>query len=452
MYLRTDVLVEPLVDHFPAWLHSVAPAPAADRLARVQVPRLEAYLRRPGADDLRSLEAAALLDVIKRDRTEMLALAAALADAERMLGDQPTGADLAGLHRRLPELLRGAAEVVYDGTSKPALRIVEQFFYDSAAYDTGRQSLRLTRGRTAAPAGDLDEPRLPEPDAVDLPVPFCHPAVDELVAARIRPIDPARLRAALGIDDWQASGLERSFTRTFPARPGRHLQQGARLRYFGRSCLVLQTPEVAVVTDPCLDANPDRTLDDLPDRIDLVLITSGRPGHLALGTLLQLRPRIGQVVVPRSARGVAGDPSIALCLRALGFPVVEVDDLDEIAVGDGRVVATPHSGGHDGRDVGAKSTYVLQMAGAAVFVGGSATGVDPALHRRLRARLGRVDMAFLGAASGDTAAVVAAIDADEAYLYGDAGPADAGIREFLRWCEQHGVTAEHLCVAREWLW
>lgn len=451
MYLRADVFAEPLVDGFPAWLGSLAPVPAATRLAGVQVPRLEACLRRPEDGELRALEAAALLDVIERDRVDMLRFAAAVAAAEDLLRRHPGGADLPALHRRLPGPLHGLVELAYDAAGRPAMRFLETLLYESPVYDTGRQSIQFELGGPPGGVWDLDEPRLPGPDKVELPVPFHHPQLDELFAARIRPTDPTRLRVALGLDDWQAPGLDRLFTAAAPARSDRHLGRGARIRYFGRACLVLQTPEVAVVTDPCLDAGCGYTIDDLPDHIDLVLITSGHPDHLALGTLLQLRPRIGAVVVPRSSRGNPDDPSIGRCLKALGFRIVETDDLDEIPLAGGRVVATPHQGGHDGHDVRAKSTYVVQIADAAVFVGGRSAGHDPALHRRLRARLGRVDMAFLGAPA-DAVGVVAALDADEAYLYGDYDPAGDRIRDFLGWCAGHGIIAEHLRGPRDWRW
>jgi hypothetical protein len=72
-FLRRDVVLDPLVDGFPAWLHTVAPVPAAVNLAFVQIPRLESELdgRSAGsarADPDRADYVAALLNSIKRDR------------------------------------------------------------------------------------------------------------------------------------------------------------------------------------------------------------------------------------------------------------------------------------------------------------------------------------------------------------------------------------------------
>jgi hypothetical protein len=46
-FLRPDAIIEPLVDRFYAWLHTVAPVQAAMNLAFVQVPLLESYLQSP---------------------------------------------------------------------------------------------------------------------------------------------------------------------------------------------------------------------------------------------------------------------------------------------------------------------------------------------------------------------------------------------------------------------
>ena len=180
----------------------------------------------------------------------------------------------------------------------------------------------------------------------------------------------------------------------------RHIDGGGRIRYFGHACLVLQTPEAAIITDPWVSSDAsatDRfTYRDLPDHIDLALITHGHQDHIVLETLLALRGRIGTVVVPRSSRGNMADPSLALYLSHLGLPVTEVDDFSEVEFPGGKVIATPFLGEHADLDIRAKSTYCVRLAGRTVFVGADSSGIDPVLYRYMRDHVGQVDMAFLG--------------------------------------------------------
>jgi L-ascorbate metabolism protein UlaG (beta-lactamase superfamily) len=340
---------------------------------------------------------------------------------------------------------------------------------------------------------------------LELPITFDHPGLDELFTARNAGSTPARLRDALGLDGAQATQLDRLLTTEPSVSPDRHIDSGGRIRYFGHACLVLQSPEAAVVVDPFISADNrhgDRyTLDDLPDHIDLVLITHGHQDHIVLETLLQLRARTDAVVVPRSSRGNLCDPSIGLYLKAMGFTVIEVDDFDAIPLpGGDQVVATPFLGEHSDLDIRAKSTYTVKLAGETIFIGADSSGIDPVLYQYIRSHVGGVDRAFLGMEcdgapltwlyqglltrpvtkkmsdsrklSGSNAAQAAAImtelGANEAYIYAMGEESWQGhvmattytpdtyqikqIEEFLTWCKDNGVAAEHLLNIREWRW
>jgi L-ascorbate metabolism protein UlaG (beta-lactamase superfamily) len=519
-FLRPNVIVEPLVDGFYAWFHTVAPVQAAMNLAFLQAPLLESYLEDPTvhtaasrnpalrggyfvdiAED-RAEEVKALLTAVHRERAPMLRFAQAIAEAEDLLRRSATGFDVTSLYAELPAELTGLVELVYDTNNQAQLRVLEPLVYRSEAFMQDRQSVQLSFEPTTERPFILSTPRLPAGGVLDLPIPFRHPGLEALFRARVHPTTVSELSEALELDD--ASRLDELLAPTPFLAPDRHVGSGGRIRYFGHACLLLQTPEAAILTDPFVNADTTATgrftYADLPDFVDLCLITHGHQDHVVLETLLQLRGRVGAVVVPRSSRGNLCDPSLALYLSHAGFPVMEVDDFDEVAFPGGKVTATPFLGEHADLDIRAKSTYWVELAGRTVFVGADSSGVDPMLYRRIRAHLGKTDVAFVGmecdgapltwlyqalltkpmarsmsksrklsgSNAEQAAAIVTELGADEAYVYAMGEESWLGhvmatsytddsyqlkqISQFETWCADHGVHSEHLLGQREWRW
>jgi L-ascorbate metabolism protein UlaG (beta-lactamase superfamily) len=258
----------------------------------------------------------------------------------------------------------------------------------------------------------------------------------------------------------------------------------------------MRTREATIVTDPWVSSDASATgrftYRDLPDHIDLVLITHGHQDHIVLETLLACRA---------PPRGSLADPSIGLYLSHLGFPVVEVDDFSEVEFPGGKVIATPFLGEHADLDIRAKSTYMVRLAGRTVFVGADSSGIDPGPYRYMRGHIGSVDMAFLGmecagapltwpyqalftlpitkkmsdsrTLSGFNAAQAAAImtelGAREAYVhamgeetwlvghvmatsYNEDSYQLKQVDEFMAWCAAQGIKCGHLYGQHEWRW
>ncbi len=297
----------------------------------------------------------------------MLEFAAAVAEAEDIVRQSATGFDLTPLYPKLPPALSGLVEIAYDTSNQPAVRFIEPLVYESSAYTEDRQSVQLSLETGIERPFILSTPRLSSPDVLDLRIPFRHPGLEELFRSRVHGTDAQQLRETLELDDGQAAALSRLLAGQPDLAADRHIDSGGRIRYFGHACLVMQTPEAAIITDPWVSADAsatDRfTYRDLPDYIDLVLITHGHQDHIVLETLLALRGRVGAVVVPRSSRGNLADPSLALYLSHLGLPVIEVDDFSEVEFPGGKVTATPFLGEHADLDIRAKSTYCVRLAG-----------------------------------------------------------------------------------------
>ena len=521
-FLRPDAIIEPLVDGFYAWMHTVAPVQAAMNLASVQVPLLESYLQSPqvhinasnnpelrggffvNIEESRSGEVRELLTSIKRDRAEMLDFATAVAEAEELVRSTATGFDLTPLYLKLPSALSGLVEIAYDTSNQPAIRFIEPLVYESSVYTEDRQSVQLSLETGVERPFILSTPRLSSPDVLDLRIPFRHPGLEELFRSRVHGTTLSRLRDMIELDDDEAAALSRLLAGKPDLSVDRHIDSGARIRYFNHACLVMQTPEAAIITDPWVSADAsasDRfTYRDLPDHIDLALITHGHQDHIVLETLLALRGRVGAVVVPRSSRGNLADPSLALYLSHLGLPVTEVDDFSEVEFPGGKVIATPFLGEHADLDIRAKSTYSVRLAGRTVFVGADSSGIDPGLYRYMRNHVGEVDIAFLGmecagapltwlyqglftkpvtkkmsnsrTLSGSNAEQAAGImtelGASEAYVYAMGEESWLGhvmatsynedsyqlkqVADFMTWCADHGIKSDHLLGQHEWRW
>lgn len=181
VFLRSNAIIEPLVDRFYAWMHIVAPAQASMNLANVQVPLLESYLQSPqvhisasgnpalrggyfvNVEESRAAEVGELLDTIKRERADMLAFAAAVAEVDELLRQNATGFDLTPLYPKLPAALNGLVELAYDTSNQASAHLIEPLLYHSNAFDRRRQSVQLSLDDGVERPFILSTPGCPHP-------------------------------------------------------------------------------------------------------------------------------------------------------------------------------------------------------------------------------------------------------------------------------------------------
>lgn len=420
MYLRPDVQIEPIFNQWYAWTQLVQPVTAAMNVANSHIRLMKSYIASPQVHaqalknpamsggaflDLggkRVDEVKALLDETTSSSKDLIELAQAVKTLDELVRMEGTGYSLEGLYPKVPDALRGYVELVYDLNGAPRVRFLESLLYKSKYYDEKRQGFLLS----ITPGDDrpfiLSTPRLADEAHLHARVPFCSDAIDDFVEARDRPRSPDELRERLGVGADRKPAFDALFTGEAPPPRARWEGPGVRVRYFGHACVLFQTRDVSILVDPLVSYRfPTEvarfTYDDLPEKIDYVLITHAHQDHVVFETLFQLRHRIGTVVVPRGAGGQLEDLSLRHALRAVGFPrVVELDDLDELPVPGGRVVGLPFLGEHGDLDVRTKLAHLVELEGRRFLCAADSNNIEPRLYDHVHEVYGDIETLFLG--------------------------------------------------------
>jgi L-ascorbate metabolism protein UlaG (beta-lactamase superfamily) len=420
LYLRPNVQLEPLIDQWYAWSHLIPPVTAARNITERHIKIMDSYISAPQVhasavknpkmlggpfidyggqrvDEIKALRAQTI-----RERATLIRLSAAISDLDAMLRANAKGFSLEPLYPKVPEMLRGYVELVYDLNSNPSFRLLERLLYKSPYYDRSAQSLMLSLIHGDDRPFVLSTPRLESSDSLHLRMPFDHEAVDRLFRLKYSPQPWGHIKESLNTPDSSDKLLQSFFTTDAPPPYARYRGSGVRWRYFGHACILIETAGVSMLFDPVLSYTYDSQVSrytylDLPDPIDYVLITHNHQDHVLFETLLQLRHRVKNIVVPRAGTGALQDPSIKLLLQNAGFKnVIEMEDLQSIEFENGSVMGLPFFGEHADLDIRAKLAYLVKINGHSLLFAADSSNIEPRLYEHLRAEVGEVDALFLG--------------------------------------------------------
>jgi L-ascorbate metabolism protein UlaG (beta-lactamase superfamily) len=335
-------------------------------------------------------------------QTPLVELSRAICELDAMLQASATGYSLEPLYERIPQPLQGYVELVYDLNNNPSFRLIEPLLYRSPYYNSSLQTLMLSLITGDDRPFVLSTPRFHESGNVHLRTPFASEPVDFLFGLKQQPATFSRIKDVLGFSD-EDDEVFKSFLTSVPNRRSERYQgAGARWRYFGHACILLEAGGASILTDPVLSYTYDNkisryTYEDIPEVIDCVLITHNHQDHLLFETLLQLRNRIGTIVVPRNAGGTLQDPSMKLILKECGFEnVVEMEEMEETQFGPLSITAIPFLGEHGDLDVRTKMAYLARVNNHSILFAADSCNISPPMYKHVHDHVGDVDVLFLG--------------------------------------------------------
>ncbi|HVI44934.1 MAG TPA: MBL fold metallo-hydrolase [Chitinophaga sp.] len=420
-FLKPNVIIEPLIERWYAWSHLISPATAAMNITGRHLKIMNSYIQSP------EIHAAAVMnpkmlggpfmdykvsrvDDIRKLREETLqkqSLAIELSDAiqqlDRMLKSHAKGYSLESLYPQVPELLRGYVELKYDLNNNPSFRLFESLLYKSRFYNKSWQSIALWVTDNDERPFCLSTARLDEPHVLHLPVPFDHDGIDALARMKREAGSIDDIAAKLGVKDADRALFETFFTQQEHPVYRKYEGEHVRMRYFGHACILVETKDVSILVDPLIsyygyESSVAHYSDiDIPDVIDYVLITHNHQDHILFETLLPLRHKIRNVVVPRTTSGALQDPNLKMAFNHAGFNnVIEIDEMEELKFFNCVITGIPFTGEHSDLDIKAKTCFHIAIDRFTFLFVADSRVMEAKLYEHVQAVTGDVDVVFLG--------------------------------------------------------
>ena len=419
-YLRQNIVVEPLINQWYAWSYLISPAPAAMLIANSHLKMMQSFVNAPqvhvsalknpamrggpflnyGPEKVGAIKT--LLDETITEQRLMLGLADAIQKFSDLLMTEANGHSLEALYERVPEPLKGYVELVYDLNNFPSLRFIEALLYASPYFKQSSQSLCLSLNETDERPFALSTPQINTDGHLHARIPFSAPVLDELFRMKVKPGPLEPIKEAFGVTASDQKLFESFFSTEPPPPLARYTDEAVRIRYCGHACILVESRNVSILMDPVISyaqaGGVDRyTYADLPETIDYVLITHNHQDHCMFETLLQLRHRIKQVIVPKNNGGSLADPSLRLVFQNIGFPAVrEIDEMESIEVEGGTIIGLPFLGEHADLNIRTKMAYLIKLDGKSILCAADSNNLEPALYKHIHRQLGDVDVVFLG--------------------------------------------------------
>lgn len=421
LYLKPNAVIEPLFDQWYAWSHLISPATAAMNIVGRHQVIMESFISAPeihaqavlnpkmrggpfmdlAVDKLQEVKD--LHEKTKKSQSNLIAFAKAIKELDQLLMTEAKGFGLEPVYKKVPDLLKGYVELYYDRNNVPGFRFYESLLYKSPFYNKESQSIALWITNNDHRPFCLSTPRVPSPDVLHLNIPFDSTAIDELAEMRKTPKPLDYIKNLLGIKDDQMEVFSTLFTSQKPQPYKRYEGDKIRMRYFGHACILIETKDISILLDPLVsyygyhsEVNHFSEM-DLPDTIDFVLITHNHQDHILFETLLPLRHRIKNLIVPRTSSGRLEDPDLLLMFQNIGFHQTRaIGEMETLEFLQAMITGLPFMGEHADLNIQNKSCFLVQIGEFKLLFLADSRISEPRLYNHVRHAIGEVDVMFLG--------------------------------------------------------
>lgn len=421
VYLKPNVVIEPLVDKWYAWAHLISPATAAMNITGRHLKIMKSYIQAPQIHaaavrnpkmlggpfmDIpvdRMGEVKELYQQTLEDRREMVEFSDAIKQLDQLLKQHGKGYSLEPLYEQVPDLLKGYVELVYDLNNNASYRFFEPLLYNSPYYNPGSQSIAMWVTENDERPFVLSTPRLETEGVVHLSIPFDDAFIDEVSRMKRKPQPLSYIKSLVNLTPEQEVVFDTFFTEQPLAAYKKYDGDKVRMRYFGHACVLIETREISILVDPIVsyygyDSDVDRFSDmDLPDTIDYILITHNHQDHVLFETLLPLRHRVKNIIVPRTTNGSLQDPNLKLMFNKVGFHnVTELDELETLRFRNCEMTGIPFVGEHCDLNIKSKLCYHVRAGDFKILFAADSCNIENRLYEHVHRLTGDADVVLLG--------------------------------------------------------
>ncbi|GAA4214773.1 MBL fold metallo-hydrolase [Pedobacter jeongneungensis] len=420
-FLKPNVIIEPLIERWYAWSHLISPATAAMNVVGRHIKIMKSYIQSseiheqavlnpkmkggPFMDykNSRVADVKNLLDQTMIRQSDLIQLSEAILELDNMLKNNAKGYSLEGLYEKVPNLLKGYVELSYDLNNNASYRLYESLLYSSNFYKKGSQSIALWLTKNDERPFCLSTARLDERDVLQINIPFDHSGIDAISRMKREGGEIGDIANMLGIKENEIEIFESFFTQSEHPKYQKYEGSKVRMRYFGHACILIETKDVSILVDPLIsyygyESNVVHFSDiDIPDVIDYILITHNHQDHVLFETLLPLRHKTKNIIVPSTTSGALQDPNLKLVFQNIGFDnVFEINEMEKMQFENCSITGIPFTGEHSDLNVKAKTCFKIAINDFSFLFVADSRVVEPKLYERIHSVIGDIDVIFLG--------------------------------------------------------